>query len=318
MNPVPSSRVPAEGERGSMTDFIGREVIHKFLGRGIITAWSEDLRGDKGRNFTVQFMTREKPFEANCPNTFNDGWLKTSDEELLQQIEADTAEIENIKAVQRDAARIEEEAEQERKRALEAEKQAAKSASRSRPAGTGTGSAPAAPAVPSVLPDIKAMYGIHIEMENSCMDESNPHVCIGWSAVGDLTDLKNKDELKAQYIAANITAKDGKIQTDISEIARFRFDVSAGDLVVFFSNPTAHFGIITSDYKYVTDTPGQNPDYVNNRDIAWIKDVPYADLPQPFAKTRNAQLSFWSVEKYREQIAGLISEEYEAWKANNG
>jgi hypothetical protein len=33
------------------------------------------------------------------------------------------------------------------------------------------------------------VYGIHIKKENDALSEECPHICIGWSAMGDLTGL---------------------------------------------------------------------------------------------------------------------------------
>lgn len=44
-----------------------------------------------------------------------------------------------------------------------------------------------------------SVYGIHIKMENNALSEERPHICIGWSAMGDLSDIATKDELSAKY-----------------------------------------------------------------------------------------------------------------------
>ena len=36
------------------------------------------------------------------------------------------------------------------------------------------------------------LFGIHIKNQNSALDENNPHICIGWSKMGDLSSIETK------------------------------------------------------------------------------------------------------------------------------
>ena len=39
------------------------------------------------------------------------------------------------------------------------------------------------------------VFGMHIKQENNALSEENPHVCIGWSDLGDLSEVSSKEEL---------------------------------------------------------------------------------------------------------------------------
>ena len=39
------------------------------------------------------------------------------------------------------------------------------------------------------------VYGIHIKEENTALSEDNPHICIGWSDMGDLSNITTKEAL---------------------------------------------------------------------------------------------------------------------------
>lgn len=40
------------------------------------------------------------------------------------------------------------------------------------------------------------LFGIHIKQKNDALSEDNPHICIGWSNLGDLTDVDSRDKLR--------------------------------------------------------------------------------------------------------------------------
>lgn len=39
------------------------------------------------------------------------------------------------------------------------------------------------------------LWGIHIKLENDALSDTNPHVCIGWSDMGDMSSLNTTDDL---------------------------------------------------------------------------------------------------------------------------
>ena len=65
------------------------------------------------------------------------------------------------------------------------------------------------------------LYGIHIKNENDALSEENPHICIGWSALGDLTSIDSKAQLANKYDETwNDKKKMAKAQ-DVGQIWRF-------------------------------------------------------------------------------------------------
>jgi len=43
------------------------------------------------------------------------------------------------------------------------------------------------------------LWGIHIKAENDALSDSNPHVCIGWSHMGDMSSLYSKEDFMQEY-----------------------------------------------------------------------------------------------------------------------
>lgn len=42
-------------------------------------------------------------------------------------------------------------------------------------------------------------FGIHMKEANDALSDENPHVCIGWSFLGDLTGVGSKEALAERY-----------------------------------------------------------------------------------------------------------------------
>lgn len=119
------------------------------------------------------------------------------------------------------------------------------------------------------------VYGMHIIQENSTLSEENPHVCIGWSGLGDLSAINTKQELDDLYKLKNPSDSNQRKGANVSQIWMFIDTMKIGDYVVYFDGSTAHFGKVIGNYEYIEDMPNQSSDYVNNRKVEWIKDIAY-------------------------------------------
>lgn len=119
-----------------------------------------------------------------------------------------------------------------------------------------------------------SVYGIHIKLQNDALSEENPHVCIGWSGMGDLSDITTKEELATKYDATWPDVKPRKKSQDVGQIWRFIKEMHVGDYVVFSCGDICHIGRVTSDY-YFDDTANENqsPDYTNIRNVEWLKKI---------------------------------------------
>ena len=65
------------------------------------------------------------------------------------------------------------------------------------------------------------LFGIHIKEKNDALSDSNPHICIGWSELGDLSFVVAKEELAAIYDQHYENNARGKGQ-DVGQIWRFK------------------------------------------------------------------------------------------------
>lgn len=157
-----------------------------------------------------------------------------------------------------------------------------------------------------------SVYGMHIKLQNDALSDDNPHVCIGWSGMGDLSDITTKDDLASKYDATWSDVKPRKKGQDVGQVWRFIKEMQIGDYVVFSCGDTCHIGRITSDY-YFDDTANENqhPDYTNIRDVEWLKkDIRKSDLSQALQNSLGAAMSVFGLNDYKSAIYALLNDTY--------
>ena len=115
------------------------------------------------------------------------------------------------------------------------------------------------------------VLGMHITNINDALSLTNPHVCIGWSILGDLSNVKSKEEVAAIYDEKYPDKTRHSRGQDLGQIWSFLDKLKVGDYVVYGDGKTAHIGQITSDYYFDQENPNQDPDYANNKSVKWLK-----------------------------------------------
>lgn len=156
------------------------------------------------------------------------------------------------------------------------------------------------------------VYGMHIKKTNDALSEDRPHVCIGWSAMGDLTPIKTKDELNAKHqeVYPELNAK-AKGQ-NVGQIWRFINEMQIGDYVVFADGDLCHIGRIESDYYFDNNSyPNQSDDYLNVRDVKWLKtNIKRSDLSKSFHQSLTTAMSVWGLNDYKSVVYELLNGTY--------
>ena len=156
------------------------------------------------------------------------------------------------------------------------------------------------------------VYGIHIKKDNDALSEERPHICIGWSGMNDLSGLNTKDEVNARHASTYPDASPNSRGQDVGQIHRFKNEAKIGDYVVFAEQNVCHIGRITSEYYYDTaNHPNQSDDYVNVRDVEWLKtNIKRSDLSSTFHNSLGAGMSFWGLNDYKSAINDLLNDKY--------
>lgn len=155
------------------------------------------------------------------------------------------------------------------------------------------------------------VFGMHIKQENNALSEENPHVCIGWSDLGDLSEISSKEELANLYDEHFDKNPRGKGQ-DVGQIWRFLNDMQIGDYVIFAENSVFHIGRVESDYYYDdTEYLEQSADYKNNRKVRWLKkNISRNILSSNFHKSLMTAMSIFTLNDYKSAVSDLLRDTY--------
>ena len=155
------------------------------------------------------------------------------------------------------------------------------------------------------------LFGMHIKEKNDALSEENPHVCIGWSNLGDLSDIDSKEQLSELYEANYDKNNRGRGQ-DVGQIWRFIHDMKVGDYVIFAENSVFHIGRIESDYCYdTTDRESQDSDYKSNRKVKWLKkNISRSVLSTNLHNSLKTAMSIWTLNDYKSAVLDLLRGTY--------
>lgn len=156
------------------------------------------------------------------------------------------------------------------------------------------------------------VYGIHIKEKNDALSEERPHICLGWSAMGDISKLTSKEDIDNRHLEVYPTASSYSRGQDVGQLFRFINEVSIGDYVVFAEPRICHIGRVISEHYYdSTKHPNQSDDYVNVRDVKWLKtNIKRSDLSRAFHNSLGAGMSFWGINDYKSAVHDLLTDSY--------
>lgn len=152
----------------------------------------------------------------------------------------------------------------------------------------------------------KNAIGIHIKKQSSALSPDNPHICIGWSALGDLSGISSKQELADLYSISYPDRAERSKGQDVGQIWTFLDKLGVGDYAIYGDGKTAHIGKVTSKYYFDDNCVGQDQDYVNNKKVKWLKSVLYSDLPVGLRSAFFAPRSVFSLNEYRSALLELL------------
>lgn len=156
------------------------------------------------------------------------------------------------------------------------------------------------------------LYGIHIKELNDALSEDHPHICIGWSKLGDLTGVTSKEELSAKYDFVWPGTKSKSKGQNVGQIWRFCNDVQMGDYVIFADGDYCHIGRVESDYYYdSTKYQTQSEDYTNVRKVMWLKtNIQRSELSEALHRSLRTSMSIWAMNDYRASVVDLLNDTY--------
>lgn len=108
----------------------------------------------------------------------------------------------------------------------------------------------------------------------------NNVVAIGWSELGDLTNIKNKSEIKS--LMYEKFPKESNIQKGQSTgmVWKFMDTIKKEEYVISYNSITRKYiiGNISSNYIYKPEGLGDYKKYVNCKSVEWINEISRDDL----------------------------------------
>lgn len=157
-----------------------------------------------------------------------------------------------------------------------------------------------------------SLFGIHIKEKNNALSDDNPHVCIGWSDLGDLSGISDKGALGTLYDEHFEKNSRGRGQ-DIGQVWRFLNDVKEGDYIIYAENSVFHIGRIESEYYYdENEYPDQSSDYKNTRKVRWLKkNISRSVLSSDLHNSLKTAMSIWSLNDYKSAVSDLLYGTYQ-------
>jgi len=97
-------------------------------------------------------------------------------------------------------------------------------------------------------------------------------VGIGWPCIGDLSDCKNRDDLKKRILTYYKYSSPQSLGQAAGNIYRFIFDLKENDYVLLPDGPVVYIGRVNSAYKYDPTTDSEEEGYPHQREVAWFHD----------------------------------------------
>ncbi len=155
------------------------------------------------------------------------------------------------------------------------------------------------------------LFGMHIKEKNDALSEDHPHVCIGWSEMGDISQIDSKEKLSELYEEHYEKNSRGRGQ-DVGQIWRFLRDMKVGDYVIYAENSVFHIGRVESDYYYdETETEDQDSDYKSNRKVKWLKkNISRSVLSTNLHNSLKTAMSIWTLNDYKSAVLDLLRGTY--------
>lgn len=156
------------------------------------------------------------------------------------------------------------------------------------------------------------LWGIHIKKENDALSNENPHICIGWSNLGDLAKYDTIEDISIMYDQLYPDRNNYAKGQEMGMIRRFLKELQIGDYVIFAESSEFHIGRIESDYIYdETDYPNQSDDYKNVRKVTWLKKhINRKDISKSMHNSLATAMSIFGINDYRSAVVDLLRGTY--------
>jgi predicted Mrr-cat superfamily restriction endonuclease len=141
-----------------------------------------------------------------------------------------------------------------------------------------------------------------MKFDNKCLDKSC--VLIGWSTMGDLSNLNSKEKIGEIYDQTfNDVTKIGR-GIDIGQIHRFVNETNKGDIILYYKDDMVYIGEVVSDYYF---NSSEESYYKNTRNVEWIECKEIDLFSEKFRKSLNAGMTYFSMNKHIAELECILN-----------
>lgn len=149
--------------------------------------------------------------------------------------------------------------------------------------------------------------------DNELIDEfeSRSLVAIGWEELGDVSDVRSYEEMKARFNDTEEYAEHNsrRIAQQAGQVYRFAREMEEGHLVLSYDKTEREYliGEVTSGYEWKA---GDHPsEYPHIRRVEWKDTISRDDFTTPTKNTLGSTLTVFSLDDCLEEITGVLTGE---------
>lgn len=149
------------------------------------------------------------------------------------------------------------------------------------------------------------IWGIHggRSGEAEMFFEQENLIALGWKQMGDLSNLKTREDFKSSYQKAYSDSKPGAIPVKAGILYRFVREAKINDFVIFPRKLVReiYIGQISSDYEY-----RENSDFPHTRKVRWIQKYPRTRFSQGALYEIGSAMTFFQVKNYADEFLAAM------------
>jgi restriction system protein len=133
-------------------------------------------------------------------------------------------------------------------------------------------------------------------------------VCIGWTAMGDLSAYDTRPAMRAAMETTYPSWTAGRINSSYGQTYRFAHEMQVGEPIVFPVRPTKEIAIgrITGEYRWDDDADLVANEHNNVRPVEWLKVVPRTMFSQPALHSFGSFLTVSTSDDHLEEVRGVL------------
>ena len=138
-------------------------------------------------------------------------------------------------------------------------------------------------------------------------DDCREHgvVALGWAEMGDLSDLRTRDDILRGLKEAHPNAKRGRLIAWASQLFKLVHEVQIGDIILTPVSATRqiHMGKVAGEYRYLPDVIEDKP---QTRPVEWSRTISRDDLSLRARNSAGSTLTLFSMAEHRDELLHLF------------